>query len=65
MLHILCYFAAGLVNLMWLLLGDHLDLFLQTAAPAVTVLLAGTGVALRLRSLPREAGAKPLLGCEV
>lgn len=62
MLHILCYFAAGLVNLMWLLLGDHLDLFLQTAAPAVTVLLAGTGVALRLRSLPREAGARYLRG---
>ena len=62
MLHILCYFAAGLVNLVWLLLGDHLDLFLQTAAPAVTVLLAGTGVALRLRSLPREAGARYLRG---
>lgn len=57
MLHILCYFAAGLVNLMWLLLGDHLDLFLQTAARPVTVLLAGARVALRLRSLPREAGA--------
>jgi glycopeptide antibiotics resistance protein len=62
MLHILCYSAAGLVNLVWLLLGDRLGLLLQVAAPAVTVLLAGTGVALRLRTLSRVARSRYLRG---
>lgn len=62
MLHILCYFAAILVNLVWLLLGDRLGLLLQVAAPAVTVLLAGTGVVLRLWELPRGARPRYLRG---
>ena len=62
MLHILCYSAAILVNLVWLLLGGQLDMLLQAAVPAGTVLLAGIGVALRLRSLPRGARGRYLLG---
>ena len=62
MLHILCYSAAILVNLVWLLLGGQLDMLLQAAVPAGTVLLAGIGVALRLRSLPRGARGRYLRG---
>ena len=62
MIHILCYSAAGLVNLVWLLLGDRLGLLLQVAAPAVTVLLAGTGVFFRLQALPQGARPRYLRG---
>ena len=62
MLHILCYSAAILVNLVWLLLGGQLDMLLQAAVPAGTVLLAGIGVALRLRSLPQGARGRYLRG---
>ena len=62
MLYILCYSAAILVNLVWLLLGGQLDMLLQAAVPAGTVLLAGIGVALRLRSLPRGARGRYLRG---
>ena len=38
----------------WILLGDRLHLTHQLAVPVVTVVVAGLGVLLRLRALPRE-----------
>ena len=55
MLHILCYLAAAGLNLVWLALGDDLHLTHQLAVPALTVLIAGAGVLLRLRTLPWTA----------
>ena len=53
--HLVCYLAAAGLNLGWLLLGDSLHLAHQLAVPLVTVAVAGTGVLLRLRALPRQA----------
>ena len=55
MLHIICYLAAAALNLVWLVLGDGLHLTHQLAVPVLTVFIAGTGVLLRLRTLPRTA----------
>ena len=55
MLHIICYLAAAALNLVWLALGDGLHLTHQLAVPVLTVFIAGTGVLLRLRTLPRTA----------
>lgn len=52
MIHLICYGAAVVLNLVWLLLGDHLTLWTQVSVPVVTVLVAGIGVALRLWELP-------------
>ena len=57
MLHIICYVAAAVLNLVWLLLGDELHLTHQLAVPVLTVAIAGAGVLLRLRTLPRTAWA--------
>ena len=51
---LICYLTAGAVNLFWLILGDRLPLPVQMAIPILTVLLAGTGVLLRLRKLRGE-----------
>ena len=51
---LICYLTAGAVNLFWLILGDRLSLPVQMAIPILTVLLAGTGVLLRLRKLRGE-----------
>ena len=53
MIHLICYGAALALNLVWLLLGDHLTLWTQVSVPVITVLVAGIGVALRLWELPR------------
>ena len=55
MLHViscLCWCAAAALNGAWLLLGDALSLSHQVLIPPLTVALAGTGAALRLRELP-------------
>lgn len=63
MIHLICYGAAVVLNLVWLLLGDHLTLWTQVSVPVVTVLVAGIGVALRLWELPRgEARRRYLRG---
>ena len=62
MLHIICYLAAAALNLVWLALGDGLHLTHQLAVPVLTVLIAGTGVLLRLRTLPRTAWRRYLRG---
>lgn len=51
---LICYLTAGAVSLFWLILGDRLPLPVQMAIPILTVLLAGTGVLLRLRKLRGE-----------
>ncbi len=48
------YLTAGAVNLFWLILGKAL--LVQMAIPILTVLLAGTGVLLRLRKLLFQSG---------
>lgn len=62
MLHIICYLAAAGLNLVWLVLGDKLHLAHQLAVPLVTVVIVGTGVLLRLRTLPRPAWRRYLKG---
>ena len=62
MLHIICYAAAAGLNLVWLLLGDELHLTHQLAVPVLTVVIAGAGVLLRLRTLPRAAWRRYLRG---
>ena len=62
MLHIICYVAAAVLNLVWLLLGDELHLTHQLAVPVLTVVIAGAGVLLRLRTLPRAAWRRYLRG---
>ena len=62
MLHIICYVAAAVLNLVWLLLGDELHLTHQLAVPVLTVVIAGAGVLLRLRTLPRTAWRRYLRG---
>ena len=62
MLHIICYAAAAGLNLVWLLLGDELHLTHQLAVPVLTVAIAGAGVLLRLRTLPRTAWRRYLRG---
>ena len=63
MIHLICYGAAVVLNLVWLLLGDHLTLWTQVSVPVITVLVAGIGVALRLWELPRgEARRRYLRG---
>ena len=63
MVHLICYAAALVLNLGWLLLGDHLSLWTQVSVPVITVLIAGIGVALRLWELPRgEARRRYLRG---
>ena len=61
MLHLICYGAALALNLGWLLLGDHLSLWTQVAVPVFSVLIAGAGVVLRLRELPRGAARRRYL----
>ena len=62
MLHIICYVAAAVLNLVWLLLGDEIHLTHQLAVPVLTVVIAGAGVLLRLRTLPRAAWRRYLRG---
>ena len=62
MVHIICYLAAVGLNLMWLLLGDHLHLAHQLAVPLLTVLIAGAGVLVRLHGLPHSARQRYLRG---
>ena len=62
MLHIICYVAAAVLNLVWLLLGDELHLTHQLAVPVLTVVIAGAGVLLRLRTLPLTAWRRYLRG---
>lgn len=61
MVHLICYGAALALNLGWLLLGDHLSLWTQVAVPVFSVLIAGAGVVLRLRELPRGAARRRYL----
>lgn len=62
MLHVICYVVAAVLNLVWLLLGDELHLTHQLAVPVLTVVIAGAGVLLRLRTLPRTAWRRYLRG---
>ena len=62
MLHVICYVVAAVLNLVWLLLGDELHLTHQLAVPVLTVVIAGAGVLLRLRTLPRAAWRRYLRG---
>ena len=59
---LICYLTAGAVNLFWLILGDRLSLPVQMAVPVLTVVIAGAGVLLRLRTLPRAAWRRYLRG---
>lgn len=53
MLHIVCYLTVIVLNLVWLCLGNGLRLIYQAAVPLATIAIAGIGVLLRLRTLPR------------
>ena len=46
-----CYASAGAVNLLWLLLGDRLSLWIQMSIPVVSVGLVAIGAAVRLTGL--------------
>lgn len=46
-----CYSSAGAVNLLWLLLGDRLSLWIQMSIPVVSVGLVAIGAAVRLTGL--------------
>ena len=63
MLHVICYVVAAVLNLVWLLLGDELHLTHQLAVAVLTVVIAGAGVLLRLRTLPRTAWRRYLRRC--
>ena len=62
MLHIVFYLVAIGLNGVWLLLGDELHLTHQLAVPVVTVVIAGAGVLLRLRTLSRSSWRRYLRG---
>ena len=59
-MHLICYLAAVALNAAWLALGDRIPLTDQLLIPPAAVGIAGTGVLLRLRALPRSAGRRYL-----
>lgn len=50
-----CYLAAALLNLFWLLRGDGLSVNHQMLIPVLSVAAAGMGVMLRTRSMGKRA----------
>lgn len=54
---LLCYLAAALLNLFWVLKGDGLSVNHQMLIPVVCVVVAGAGVVLRTRSMGTRAAA--------
>lgn len=58
MAHVLCYLFALVLNVGWLLLGDHIHLTRQMAIPLITVAVAGLGVWLRTASMAPGEGRR-------
>ena len=52
---LLCYLAAVLLNLFWILNGDGLSVNHQMLIPVLCVVIAGTGVVLRTRHMDASA----------
>lgn len=54
---LICYLAAGLLNVFWLLAGDELSVNHQMLIPILCVTVAGTGVLLRTLGMGSRAKA--------